>query len=423
MLRTDHRYPLLAVTAGTAGTALCLSLLTTTGVAQAVKACPTSDRAQAVVKVDLAGGYGVDEVLHAYPVAEASRLVPSRGISVLESTDPEFCADKKWSKKLAGQLKEADAVLAVEPAYETELSDRRFHAWPSGPPEDAGSDAATWRSQPAVERLRLDQAHERSTGAGVTVAVLDTGVSPHPALGGRVLPGWDYVDDDDDPREARNGRDDDGDGRVDESFGHGTFLSGIVLLVAPEARVLPLRVLDSDGGGNTFVVAQAIDDAVDGGAGVISISFGTGVEPESKTLDDAIERAKKHDVVIVAAAGNTGTDEKHYPAADGDVVGVSALDDQASGLAAFSASGGWVDVAAPGEHVAGPVPDDGYAWWSGTSVAAPFVAGQVALVEDRKGRREFKKVVEAVTKTARKLEPEGRPKSKAIDILGSLAHD
>lgn len=420
MLRISHRLPFVAVTLGTA---LCLSLLTTTGSAQAAKACPTSERARAVVKIDLAGGHDVDEVLRAHPVTEASRLVPSRGISVLQSTDPEYCDDKKWSKKLVGRLKKADAVLAVEPAYETEVSDGRFHAWPSGPPEDAGSDAATWGSQPAAERLRLDQAHERFTGAGVTVAVLDTGVSPHPALGSRVLPGWDYVDDDDDPRETRNGRDDDGDGRVDESFGHGTFLSGIVLLVAPEARVLPMRVLDTDGRGNTFVVAQAIDDAVDGGAGVISLSFGTGVEPESKTLDNAIKRAKKHDVVIVAAAGNTGTDEEQYPAADGDVVGVSALDDQESGLTAFSASGGWVDVAAPGERIAGPVPGGGYAWWSGTSVAAPFVAGQVALVEDRKGRRDYKKVVEAVTKTARKLEPKGRPKAKAIDILGSLAHD
>ncbi len=420
MLRPTARRTLLTTSTATF---LCTALLTAGGAAQAAKTCATSDRAQVVVKMDVAGGHSLNEVLDAYPVQVSRNLVPSRGISLVRSTDPEFCADKKWAKKLAGQLERADGVLNAEPDYDTEVSDGRFHAWPSGPPAEAGQDPAAWRSQPAVRALHLDRAHETSTGAGQIVAVLDTGVASHPALATKVLRGWDYVEDDADSDEERNGLDDDGDGHVDESFGHGTFISGLVTLVAPDARVLPLRVLDSDGQGNTFVVAQAIDDAVQAGAGVINMSFGTAVKPGSDMLDDALKRAAKQGVVIVAAAGNAGTDDHQYPAAHGDVIAVNALAEDESRLADFSTSGDWVDVAAPGERIAGPVPGGGYAWWSGTSIAAPLVAGQVALIEARGRHKDAKHIVEAVTKTARKLTPKDRPKARAIDVLGSLARD
>ena len=187
----------------------------------------------------------------------------------------EHCGTKYWSKKLAQQIRAHDAVNYAESNIPADLSDGRYHAWPDGAPDDAGSDPAVWRNQSASQQLQLSKAHELSEGDGTLVAVLDTGVErSHSALAGLLQPGWDYVDDDPDPSDSQNGRDDDGDLAVDESFGHGTFVSGTVALTAPKARIMPMRVLNSDGRGNLFVVAEAITDAVKAGADVILLAFG-----------------------------------------------------------------------------------------------------------------------------------------------------
>lgn len=388
--------------------------------AEAAK-CPAGSLAEVVVSIDPAGQRTIDDVAAAFPVTVTGPLVRSRGIWRLRSTDPAYCGTSSSARKLAGKIAKDKTVRYAEAAYLAEVADDRFHAWPAGAPSDAGTDTRTWRNQPVTTSLRLADAHRRSQGAGAIVAVLDTGVTrSHPALSGALLPAWDYVDDDAHPEEVRDGRDDDRDGEVDESFGHGTFISGLVRLVAPEAQILPLRVLDSDGRGSTFVVAQAIEDAVAAGADVISLSFGTTVKPDSDVLEDALKDAEKAGVVVVAAAGNTGSKTEQFPAASSDVVAVGALAEDGSGLAGFSGNGGWVDVAAPGERVAGPVPGGGYAWWNGTSVATPFVAGQAALLRSQRRADDAKKVVERVTRTARKLEPKDRPKVDAIDILSSL---
>lgn len=391
------------------------------GSAQAAK-CPVGSLAEVVVSIDPAGPRTITQVASAFPVIVTEPLVRSRGIWRLRSTDPTYCGTESSARKLAGKIAKDKTVRYAEAGLFAEVADDRFHAWPSGDPTDAGADAGTWRDQPVATSLRLADAHRRSRGAGTVVAVLDTGISrSHPALSGAVLPGWDYLDDDADPAESRDGVDDDADGRVDESFGHGTFISGLVRLVAPEAKILPLRVLDSDGRGNTFVVAQAIEDATSAGADVISLSFGTTVKPSSDVLKDALKSAEKAGVVVVAAAGNSAGKAEQFPAASSHVVAVGALAQDGSGLAGFSGSGGWVDVAAPGERVAGPVPGGGYAWWNGTSVATPFVAGQAALLRSQRHADDAKKVVERVKRTARRLEPEDRPKVDAIDIVSSLA--
>ena len=108
------------------------------------------------------------------------------------------------------------------------------------------------------------QAQGIADGAGVVVAVLDTGVlTDHPDLAGHLLPGYDFVENDADPLDAPNGIDDDGDGLVDEGVGHGTFVAGLVASIAPGAQVLPLRVLDSDARGTSEGVARAIVHAVE----------------------------------------------------------------------------------------------------------------------------------------------------------------
>lgn len=296
----------------------------------------------------------------------------------------------------------------AEPNIAADLLDHGYHHWPFGGPTDAETDPAVWTGQPAANTAGLAQAHTASTGAGALVAVLDTGVDlTHPALADRLLPGWDFVDDDGDPNEEA-------DGSNESTYGHGTAVAGVVALVAPQARILPYRVLDTDGHGTVFVVAAAIQDAIAAGANVINLSLGTPQKTKSKLLKDTIKTAQQQGILITAA-GN-------------DVISVAALSNQETAepatqqnLADFSDWGGWVDVAAPGQDITSPAPGGRFAHWNGTSLATPFVAGQAALILGQNPDINPKKLVEAIAKTARKVHKR-KLHNGAIDIPASLTH-
>jgi len=247
----------------------------------------------------------------------------------------------------------------------------RMGAW-------AGYDPAPCQDQYANEHLDLPLARELSTGSSVVVAVLDTGVQlDHPALAPQLVAGYDFVDDDTVPADEGNGLDDDGDELIDEAVGHGTHVAGIVLLVAPESQIMPLRVLNSDGVGSVFDVAEAMIYATDQGAQVLNMSLGTSLQ--SGVLQEAADYARSAGVMIVAAAGNLDSAEPQYPAADEGVIAVAAVDEQRL-KTSFSNYGSWVDLSMPGESIYSTFPVDGYGWWSGTSMATPFVSGQIALL-------------------------------------------
>ena len=338
-----------------------------------------------------------------YPVTLLRTLLASRDIYLVRPTDPFVHHNAGQATALAKRMSRGSFVSYAEPNFATELADSRYHSWPNGVPEDAGSDSEGYRSQPLVSRLGLAEAHQLSKGAGTTVAVLDTGVAlDHPALAGRLVPGYDYVDDDSDPSEASSGLDGNGNGVSDEAFGHGTFVAGIVALVAPEARVMPMRVLDSDGGGTVFLVAQAILDAVDDGATVINISLGTPEKLRSKLINDVIEYAMARQVHVVAAAGNAASDVYQYPANNEGVLSVTSVKMTEDSVSDFANFGDWVDVASPGDRVLGPVPGGRYAWWAGTSMAAPQVSAQLALLRAR-GVTTIDKQLKAVEDTTRKV--------------------
>jgi thermitase len=161
-------------------------------------------------------------------------------------------------------------------------------------------------------------------------------------------------------------------------------VAGIVDLVAPSAKIMPLRVLNSEGYGKTFTVAKAISYAQRNGADVINLSLGS--RRYSKLLHEVIEDAIQSGVVVAAAAGNSNTTAPHYPAAgngtaasaDG-LVAVTSVDryDKKSDFANY---GLWVDIAAPGNDIRSAFPIGMYANWSGTSMATPFISGQAALI-------------------------------------------
>ena len=210
----------------------------------------------------------------------------------------------------------------------------------------------------------------------VTVAVIDSGIcADHPDLAGRVLPGWDFVEDDATPQDA---------------FGHGCGVAGIIAAnvddgigmagVTPNALILPLLVLDASGIGTYSDVAAALLYAADHGAEVVNLSLG-GANPSS-VLEQAVNYAADKGVTVVAAAGNTGnTSAVLYPAAYEPVISVGSVDQNLQ-VSSFSSGGTNVDLLAPGRDVLSLKPDGGYTTMSGTSFAAPYVAGMYALGAD-----------------------------------------
>ena len=210
------------------------------------------------------------------------------------------------------------------------------------------------------------------------IAIVDTGVQyDHPDLSGKVVRGYDFVDDDWDPYDGN---------------GHGTHCAGIAAAVtnnsqgiagmAPNATIYAVRVLNNSGSGTLDDVANGIIHAADSGADVISLSLGASVG--ATTLKNAVDYAWNKGVVVVAAAGNSGTSLPSYPAYYSNAIAVAATDSN-DNKASFSNYGSWVDVAAPGVNIYSTYTDSSYASLSGTSMATPHVAGLAGLL-DAQGR-------------------------------------
>ena len=277
------------------------------------------------------------------------------------------------------------SALRIDPAITTASVNGRVSA-----PEAQGRStmafadpslrAADREDQDAIGRIRAPEAWTRSRGAGIIVAILDTGVDVgHPQLAGRIAPGAaDLVDDDADPSDRPDGIDSDGDGLVDEAVGHGTFIAGLVTTVAPEARVLPIRILDSDGVGTAVDIARGVELAIQRGARVINMSLG--MEIESEVLEEVIdEHARDRGIVFVSSAGNAGVDRRQYPAGQGEVIGVAATT-PADAKADFSNWGSWVSVSAPGDGLVSLLPAAGMGRWSGTSFASALASAEAAIL-------------------------------------------
>lgn len=321
-------------------------------------------------------------------------------VKLKEADDPKKLADAvKDAQKV---LEKSDHVEWSEPGDQSTVKDDRFYAWPATTSEHA--DASQLIGQPALADLDLAAVHGTATGVGSVVAVLDTGVdADHEFFHGRILAGYDMVDDDDNPDELADGIDQDGDGTADDAHGHGTFVAGIVLQIAPDATILPVRVLDAEGNGDRYAVVAGIEFAVNQGADIINLSFGLDGELGSKRLEEAVKWAKKQGVVVVAAAGNNADENKHFPAALNDVISVTALGDTNHDVAGYANYGKWVTVAAPGNNIVSTTADGGYARWSGTSMASPVVSGAYAVVSEHLDGEKYKTVVEAITKHVWKM--------------------
>jgi len=301
-----------------------------------------------------------------------------------------------------------------------------------------------FKQQPAATILRNDDAHrDFGTGAGV-VAVIDSGIDlNHPALQGTFVEGYDFLtesttitsdtatlqqstavileysspDPTMDPLTIAQLNQstavilEQSTAVILESqplpsgFGHGTMVAGLVHLVAPTAKIMPLRVFQADGTGEIYNVIRAIYYAVDHGATVINMSFS--LANWSDELVRALNYASNHRVVLAASAGNAGKETVAFPAGFRTVLGVGSTDPQ-DRRSTFSNFGkALVRLSAPGEGLVTTFPGNHYALVSGTSFSTALVSGAAALVLERDPTLDPEDVDDALARV-------NRPRSGAL---------
>jgi type VII secretion-associated serine protease mycosin len=262
----------------------------------------------------------------------------------------------------------------------------------------AGENDPMRSQQWALNQSSFERAWSTTRGAGVTVAIIDSGVdAAHEDLGSVVLPGIDYVE---------TGRD----GRYDPD-GHGTHVAGIIGArvnngrgiagAAPDVRILPVRVLDANGSGMSSNVAAGIIWATDHGARVVNLSLGGGPSPG---IQVAMRYALSKGTVVLAAAGNNGasTNTAVYPAAYPEAIAVGSYDENLA-RSSFSNTGSYVDVSAPGSNILSTwsTASNAYAVASGTSMATPYASAEAALIISKNRSLSAAAVTSILESTAR----------------------
>lgn len=373
-------------------------LLMTVGAALAVSpqvASALLPGARLGVVVQLAPGQNLAALNARHGTVASATAVGKVGLVLITSNDARTDAT------LSAELTTDPAVLITEPnlpmrSPEVGAASTIYH-WSDGSPTAPG---VQW----AASTLRLGAAQQTTTGAGVTVAVLDTGLT-EPTLVAWTVAGQDFVDGDASPTDDANGLDDNGDGVADEAAGHGTFVAGIVHTTAPSASLMPVRVLDSDGDGTTFNAIRGMYWAADHGAMVLNMSLG--VHSGANALRQAVLDLAARSIVVVGAAGNESRNRTNFPAAAKCAVGVTSTG-TTDRLSSFANWGDWIDVAAPGEAIVSLMPyaPSRRATWGGTSMSAPFIAGEVALMRAVRPSLTVQRVLDVVrTSTAKVAGP------------------
>lgn len=238
-------------------------------------------------------------------------------------------------------------------------------------------------------------------GSGVVVAILDSGIKAHPQFDDVYIVNIDLA----------------GGGVGGPGAAHGTSVASIIAGkegIAPNAELFVVRVLDDEGLGNSYHVAEGIIQAVDMGVKVINLSLG--VYQDSLLLRQAVDYAKERGVLLVAAAGNDGYDTMPYPAAYEGVLAVTAVD-ATGNQAVFPNQSKDIDFAAPGIGIRTAKEDEGTTFFSGTSAAAPFVSGTLASLMSGE---EAMSADEAVKLLKRYLNDQGAPGADPLYGAGTL---
>jgi hypothetical protein len=344
------------------------------------------------------------------------------GLSTIGSHNVALTGGTMFHFRVADGRPVADAVRALEaerigiaqPNYVFKLQ------------QDATLAARTKSGDPGqyvVNKLRLGEVHRVATGSNVLVAVIDSEIDGrHPDLAGALVERFDAI------------------GRPDKPHPHGTGMTGAIVAhrqlmgIAPAAKILAIHAFSPDAAESPQATTQHIlaglEWAIKKGARVINMSFAGPYDP---MLQLAMKNAHDKGVVLIAAAGNLGPKSPPlYPAADPNVIAVTAVD-QNDGLFASANQGPHIAVAAPGVDILEPAPNASYQVTTGTSVAAAHVSGIAALMIERNSSLDPDTIHEILTSSAKTLGPKGRddqfgwglvdPTRALVDVDAQAAHD
>ncbi|MCL4458475.1 MAG: S8 family serine peptidase [Chloroflexi bacterium] len=314
--------------------------------------------------------------------------IPAIGADIYTVTPGE-------EKQIAKALTAYTTVQYAEPDYTLHISRT---------PNDPLFASYQWN----LRKIGAEAAWDINQGSSdITVAILDSGIDlGHPDLQAKIVPGYDFVNDDSNPSDDN---------------GHGTHVAGIVAASTNNgvgiaglswgAKIMPIKVIDANGEGSTSNLEKGIIWAADHGAKIINMSLGGETSSPPSSLQEAINYAYQKGCLLVAAAGNNGSSTLFYPASLEHVISVAATD-QNDARAYFSQYNAYVDVAAPGVGIASTFPCSmasyPYALGSGTSQAAPHVAGLAALVWSVNPNLSNDQVEQIIENTADDLGPSGR---------------
>jgi hypothetical protein len=292
---------------------------------------------------------------------------------------------RRTAETVSRELATEASVRSVQPNFRYVLQDQQA-ALTEGDP-----------AQYALLKLRLPQAHTLAHGANVTIAVIDSGIDvKHPELANAIAGSFDAL------------------GSKEGFHAHGTGVAGAIVSharlmgSAPAARILAIRAFGAAPNGaqsTTFVVLKGLDYAAAHGAQIVNMSF---AGPKDALIERGIAALAAKGIVMVAASGNAGPKSPPlYPAANTNVIAVSATDAQDK-LFAASNRGSHIAIAAPGVDIFLPAPDEKYQMTSGTSFSAAYVSGLAALMLERNPALKPDEVRAILVKTARDLGPPGR---------------
>jgi subtilisin family serine protease len=362
--------------------------------AKSVNNIPRRDVSQAALNLHAVANELVAEIDGAQSDARADELARHHGLVRLQSQNFPLIgatiglfriADRRAAETVSRELAADANVRSVQPNFRYVLQDQKA-ALTAGDP-----------GQYAVAELRLPEAHKLADGANITIAVIDSGIDvKHPELANSIAESFDAL------------------GSKEGPHVHGTGVAGAIVAharlmgSAPAARILAIRAFGKVSSGaesTSFVILKGMDYAAAHGAQIVNMSF---AGPKDALIERGIAALAGKGIVMVAAAGNAGAKSPPlYPAANANVIAISATDAQDK-LFTASNRGGYIAVAAPGVDVFLPAPEEKYQITSGTSFSAAYVSGLAGLMLERNPALKPEELRAILMKTARDLGSPGR---------------
>jgi len=336
----------------------------------------------------------VAEIDGALSDAQADQLARRHGLARLQSQNFPLIGstiglfrvtDRREVETVSREFSTEASVRSVQPNFRYVLQEQKAELTEGDP------------AQYAIAKLRLPEAHTLAHGAHVTIAVIDSGIDAnHTELANAITDSFDAL------------------GSKEGPHVHGTGVAGAIVAharlmgSAPAARILAIRAFSAAPKGaasTSYVILKGLDYAAAHGAQIVNLSF---AGPKDALIERGIAAMAGKGIVMVAAAGNAGAKSPPlYPAANTNVIAVSATDAQDK-LFTASNRGGYIAIAAPGVDIFLPAPDDQYQMTSGTSFSAAYVSGLVALMLERNPALKPDEVRTTLMKTARDLGAAGR---------------